>query len=179
MDTITIDNRDSAFQMTNHLIENGYKRIAGIFCNVTTGVERRSGFEKAISKSGLETPQIITTQPKIEAGYIAARKLLGMTPRPDAIFTSDNLVMAGAMQAIKELGIQIPDEVGLVGYDDVAWMSLVQPSITVIRQPTDQIARMAVDLLMQRIENPKRPPLQVMLKGQLIIRGSSGPKTSR
>jgi LacI family transcriptional regulator, fructose operon transcriptional repressor len=175
VDTITIDNRDSATQLTNHLIENGYKRIAGIFCNVTTGIERRTGFEKAIAKAGFDAPQIIMTQPNIESGYNATKKLLGMAPRPDAIFTSDNLVLAGAMKAIKELGFQIPNDIGLVGYDDVAWMTLVQPSITVIRQPTDQIARMAVDLLMQRIENPKRPPLQVMLKGQLIIRESSVP----
>jgi LacI family transcriptional regulator, fructose operon transcriptional repressor len=175
VDTIIIDNRDSAFQLTNHLLENGYKRIAGIFCNVTTGFERRTGFEKAIAKAGFETPQIIMTQPKIESGYNATKKLLSMSPRPDAILTSDNLVLAGAMQAINELGFNIPNEVGLVGYDDVAWMTLVKPSITVVRQPTDQIARMAVDLLMQRIENPKRPPLQVMLKGQIIIRESSVP----
>lgn len=173
VDTILIDNRDSAMQLTNHLIENGYKRIAGIFCNVPTGYERRAGFEKAMSKAGLEPLQIIMTQTRIEAGYTAAKKLLTQSPLPDAIFTSDNLVLAGAMQAVNEMGLKIPDEIGLVGYDDVAWMTLVHPSMTIIRQPTDQIARMAVDLIMQRIENPKRPPLQVVLKGQLVVRGSS------
>lgn len=175
VDTIIIDNRDSAFHLTNHLIENGYRSIAGIFCNVTTGIERRSGFEKAIAGAGLASHSVIMTHPSLESGYNATKKLLGMTPRPDAIFTSDNLVLAGALQAINELGVKIPDELGVVGYDDVAWMSLVRPSITVVRQPTDQIARMAVDLLMQRIENPKRPPLQVMLKGQIIIRESTMP----
>jgi LacI family transcriptional regulator, fructose operon transcriptional repressor len=173
VDTILIDNRDSAFQLTNHLIENGYKRIAGIFCNVPTGYERRTGFEKAMTKANFDPPPIIMTQTRIEAGYEAAKKLLSQSPRPDALFTSDNLVLAGAMQAVNELGISVPEEIGLVGYDDVAWMTLVKPTMTIIRQPTDQIARMAVDLIMQRIENPKRPPLQVILKGQLVIRGSS------
>jgi LacI family fructose operon transcriptional repressor len=173
VDTILIDNRDSAFQLTNHLIENGYKHIAGIFCNVPTGYERRTGFEKAMARANLDVPQVIMTQTRTEAGYAAAKKLLNQSPRPDAIFTSDNLVLAGAMQAVNELGIKMPDEIGLVGYDDVVWMTLVNPTVTIIRQPTDQIARMAVDLIMQRIENPKRPPLQVMLKGQLVIRGSS------
>ncbi len=173
VDTILIDNRESALQLTNHLIENGYKRIAGIFCNVPTGYERRAGFEKAMAKAGLESLQIIMTQTRIEAGYTAAKKLLTQSPLPDAIFTSDNLVLAGTMQAVNEMGLKIPDEIGLVGYDDVAWMTLVHPPMTIIRQPTDQIARMAVDLIMQRIENPNRPPLQVVLKGQLVIRGSS------
>lgn len=179
VDTIIIDNRDSAFNLTNHLLENGYSQIAGIFCNVTTGVERRSGFEKAISDAGLTIPQIIMTHPSLESGYNAAKKLLSVSPRPDAIFTSDNLVLAGALQAINELGVKIPDELGLVGYDDVAWMTLMHPSITVVRQPTDQIAHMAVDLLMQRIDNPRRPPLQMILKGQIIIRESSTPKKNR
>jgi LacI family fructose operon transcriptional repressor len=173
VDTILIDNRDSAFQLANHLIENGYKQISGIFCNVPHRYERRAGFEKAMAKVGLQAPQIIMTQTRIEAGYAAAKKNTGTISSDRPIFTSDNLVLAGAMQAVNELGLKIPDEIGLVGYDDVAWMTLVHPSMTIIRQPTDQIARMAVDLIMQRIENPKRPPLQVVLKGQLIVRGSS------
>ncbi len=179
VDTIIIDNRDSAFNLTNHLIEKGYRRIAGIFCNVTTGIERRSGFEKAIAAAGLASPAVIMAHPSFESGYNATKKLLGISPRPDAVFTSDNLVLAGALQAINELGVVIPEELGIVGYDDVAWMTLVRPSITVVRQPTDQIARMAVDLLMQRIENPKRLPLQVILKGQIIIRESTNFKNER
>jgi len=178
VDTIIIDNQDSAYQMTNHLISNGYKRIAGVFCNVTTGYERRKGFEKAIRNSGLESPTIIVTDPRIEMGYAAAKKILGSSSRPDAIFASDNLILAGIMQAINELSLKIPEEVGLVSFDDVAWMSLVKPPITVIRQPTDQIARLAVDLIMQRIKDPKRPPLHVVLKGQLITRGSSSARQS-
>ena len=176
VDTIIIDNQDSAIQLVNHLVENGYKHIAGVFCSVDTGYERRWGFEKAIRKSGLESPTVIVTQPRIENGYAAAKKLLNENPQTDAIFTSDNLILAGVMQAVNEMGLKIPNDVGLVSFDDVAWMTLVNPPITVIRQPTDQIARLAVDLIMQRITNPKRPPLHVVLKGQMIIRGSSAPR---
>ncbi|MCE1253855.1 MAG: LacI family transcriptional regulator [Anaerolineae bacterium] len=173
VDTIIIDNEDSAYQLAKHLIDNGYKRIAGIFCDVSTGYERQVGFEKAIKDAGYDAPQLIVTQPRIEKGYIAAKKLLNTSPRPDAVFTSDSLVLSGVMQAINESGLKVPDEIGLACFDDVAWMSLVTPPITVIRQPTDQIARMAVDLIMQRIENPSQASLHVVLKGQLIVRGST------
>jgi LacI family fructose operon transcriptional repressor len=175
VDNITIDNLDAAYNLTNHLIINGYQRIAGIFINETTGLERRKGFEKAITEANHEQPIIAMTKSNIASGYAATLKLLKLTPRPDAILATDNLVLEGAMQAIIELGLKIPNEVGLAGFDDVTWMSLVQPAITVIRQPTDEIAHMAVDLIMRRIEEPTRPSLQIILKSQLIIRGSSGP----
>jgi LacI family transcriptional regulator, fructose operon transcriptional repressor len=173
VDNITIDNVDAAYQLAMHLIESGYKRIAGIFINEATGIARREGLEKAIKEANLGQALITITQSNIKAGYAAAMKLLSLTPRPDAIFATDNLVLEGSMQAIIELGLKIPTDVGLVGFDDVSWMALVQPPLTVIRQPTDEIGRMAVDLIMRRIENPNRSPIQVTLKSQLIIRGSS------
>ena len=174
VDTIIIDNVDAAYHLAQHLITSGYKRIAGIFVNgVYTGITRREGFEKAIKEANYEQPLIEITQTSINAGYAATMKLLSLSPRPDAIIATDNLVLEGSMQAIIELGLRIPTEVGLAGFDDVSWMTLVQPPLTVIRQPTDEIGRMAVDLIMRRIENPTRPPLQVTLKSQLIIRGSS------
>jgi LacI family fructose operon transcriptional repressor len=173
VDSITIDNVDAAYRLTKHLIASGYKRIAGIFCGEFTGIERREGFEKAIKESNLEPPPVIITESKISTGYDATMKLLNLTPRPDAIFATDNLVLEGSMQAIIELGLKIPTEVGLVGFDDLSWMTLVQPPLTVVRQPTEEIGRIAVDLIMRRIEDPNRPPLQVILKSKLIIRGSS------
>ncbi len=178
VDTITIDNIDASYHLTKHLISNGYKRLAGVFCNEITGLERREGFEKAIKEADLEQPQIVMTPSKISTGYAATLKLLSLTPRPDAILATDNLVLEGSMQAIIERGLKIPNDVGLVGFDDVSWMTLVQPPITVIRQPTDEIGRMAVDLIIRRIEEPTRPAMQIILKSQLIIRGSSRPNNN-
>lgn len=87
------------------------------------------------------------------------------------LFTSTNMALAGAMQTANEFGLSIPEEIGMVGHDDVAWMTLVKSTITIVHHLTDQIDRMAVDLIMQRIENPQRPPLQVMFKGLLVILG--------
>jgi LacI family transcriptional regulator, fructose operon transcriptional repressor len=174
VDSITIDNFDAAYQSTQHLLTNGYRRIAGIFCNEFTGIERRAGFEKAIREANLAPPPVIINESKIESGYKATLKMLTLlNPRPDAIFATDNLILEGAMLAINELGMKIPGEVGLVGFDDVSWMTLVQPPLTVVRQPTDEIGRIAVDLIMRRIAEPTRPPVQITLKSNLISRGSS------
>lgn len=175
VDNITIDNMDAAYHLTKHLITNGYHRIAGIFCNEITGLQRREGFEKAIKEANLEQSQSVMTQTKISRGYDATIKLLNLTPRPDAILATDNIVLEGALHSIIELGLKIPNDVALAGFDDASWMTLVQPPITVVRQPTDEIGRMAVDLIMRRIEVPTRPPIQIILKSQLIIRGSSSP----
>lgn len=175
-DSILIDNVDASYQMTRHLIENGYRKLAGIFNKETTGTQRRAGFEKAISETGLESPRVVITQPSIQAGYAAAVDLLNSSSRPDAIFATDNLVMTGVMKSILEYGLKIPTDVGLVGFDDVTWMTLVQPGLTVVRQPTEEIGRMAVDLMIRRILEPTRPAVQVILKGELVIRGSSAPR---
>lgn len=175
VDNITIDNVDAAYHLTKHLLTNGYHRIAGIFCNEITGLQRREGFEKAIKEANLEQPQSVMTQTKISAGYDATIKLLNLTPRPDAILATDNIVLEGALHSIIELGLKIPNDMGLAGFDDVSWMTLVQPPITVIRQPTDELGRMAVDLMIRRIKEPTRPAMQIILKSQLIIRGSSIP----
>lgn len=175
VDNITIDNMDAAYLLTKHLISNGYKRLAGVFCNEITGLERCKGFKKAIKEANLEQPQIVMIPSKISTGYTATLKLLNLTPHPDAILATDNVILEGSMQAILELGLKIPNDVGLVGFDDVSWMTLVKPPITVIRQPTDEIGRMAVDLIMHRIKEPTRPAMQIILKSQLIIRGSSIP----
>jgi LacI family transcriptional regulator, fructose operon transcriptional repressor len=176
VDNITIDNLDASYHLTKHLIANGYQRIAGIFCNEITGFQRREGFEKAIKETNLEQFQSVVIETKMSTGYDATIKLLNLNPRPDAILATDNIVLEGALHAIIELGLKIPDEVGLAGFDDVSWMTLVQPLITVVRQPTDEIGRMAVDLIMRRIEDPTRSPIQVILKSQIVIRGSSNPQ---
>lgn len=178
LDSITIDNADAAYHLTNHLIANGYQQIAGIFADEITGIERRKGFEKAIKEAGFGLPQVEIIQSKVSTGHDAAIKCLSQIPGPDAILAADNLLLEGAMQAIIERKLTIPNEVGLVGFDDVTWMSLVQPPITVIRQPTDEIGRLAIELIMRRIEDPTRPPLQIILPSQMILRGSSRPKSA-
>jgi LacI family transcriptional regulator, fructose operon transcriptional repressor len=179
VDVVVLDNVDSAYRLTTHLIENGYQRIAALSGEMsTTGHERRAGYEKALRAHGLAPPaeQVKSIQPKIEAGYAATLKLLASAEPPDALFTTNSLLGAGALEAIRERNLTIPDDIALVTFDETTWASLVQPPITLIAQPTYEIGKTATELLLQRIADPNRPIRQVILKGQLLVRGSSAPR---
>jgi LacI family fructose operon transcriptional repressor len=179
VDTVLLDNVESAYRLTAHLIENGYRRIAALCGETsTTGRERRLGYEKALRAYGLSprTEHMKYVPPRIEAGYAAALAMIDSAQPPDAFFTSNSLLGAGALQAIRERHLTIPDDMALVTFDEVTWASLVEPPITLIAQPTDEIGRTAAELLLQRIADPKRPTRQVILKGQLLVRGSTAPR---
>jgi LacI family transcriptional regulator, fructose operon transcriptional repressor len=179
VDAVLLDNVDAGYRLTSHLVENGYQRIAALCGETsTTGQERRLGYEKALRAHGLSpAPELVKyVQPRIEAGQAAALKMLDLAQPPDAFFTTNSLLAVGALQAIRERKLTIPDDVALVTFDDTTWASLVQPPITLIAQPTDEIGKTAAELLIQRVVNPNRPTRQVILKGQLLVRGSSAPR---
>ncbi len=179
VDMVLLDNVDAAYRLTTHLIENGYQRI-GALCGETstTGRERFAGFEKALRAHDLSpmADHVKFVQPKIEAGYAAALKILNTAHPPDALLATNSLLAAGALQAIRERNLTIPDDIALVAFDETTWASLVQPPLTLIAQPTNEIGKTATELLLQRIADPNRPTRQVILKGQLLVRGSSAPR---
>ncbi len=111
------------------------------------------------------------------SGYAATLKLLDTAPAPDALLVTNSVLAAGALQAIRERDLSIPDQIALVTFDETTWASLVQPPLTLIVQPTYEIGKTATDLLLQRIADPNRSTRQVILKGQLLIRGSSAPRS--
>jgi LacI family fructose operon transcriptional repressor len=177
-DMVLLDNAAAGYELTNHLIGNGYRRLAGLFGNSsTTGRERNKGFHKALTEHGLNCVAEFFIPPRIQQGYEAALNLLDRKDPPDAVFTSNSLLTAGAFQAVRDRGLTIPNDVALVGFDETTWGALVDPPITLIAQPTEEIGRTATELLFQRIEEPTRSPKTVILKGSLIIRGSSAKRT--
>ncbi len=179
VDAVLLDNVDSAYRLTTHLIDNGYQRIGAICGEMsTTGRERHAGYEQALRARG-RTPagdRVRFVAPKIEAGYAATLQLLDLAQPPDALLTTNSLLAAGALEAIRERCLTIPGEIALVTFDETTWASLVQPPLTLIAQPTHEIGQTATELLLRRIAEPARPTRQVILKGQLLIRGSSAPR---
>jgi LacI family fructose operon transcriptional repressor len=179
VDMVLIDNVDAAYRLTEHLIENGYRRIAGLFGEASvTGRERRQGYEQALQAHDLAPPkgQARYVPPRIESGKSAALELLAQDQPPDAIVTTNSLLTAGALMATRDLGLSIPDDVALVGFDETTWGALVEPAVTIISQPTYEIGATAAELLLQRVEKPDRPPRKVILRGELVARGSSAPR---
>lgn len=174
VDMVLLDNVTAAYELTIHLIENGYRKLAGLFGNTsTTGQERNKGFRKALNEHLLKPLAESFIPPRIHNGYETVSALLDQTDIPDAIFTSNSLLTAGAFQAIRNHKLRVPEDVAIVGFDETTWGAMVEPPITLIAQPTEEIGRTATELLFQRIKEPTRSPKTVILKGTLIARGSS------
>ncbi len=174
VDMVLLDNVAAAYELTEHLINNGYKKLAGLFGDAsTTGQERSRGFHKAIKDHHLTPVAAHFIAPRIQQGYETSMALLNQPERPDAIFTSNSMLTAGIYQAARDSKLKVPSDVAVVGFDETTWGALVDPPITVIAQPTEEIGRTATELLFQRIQEPSRSPKTVILKGSLIARGSS------
>ena len=178
LDHVLIDNIEAAQKLVNHLIEDGHKRIAGIFgVASTTGAERREGYLRALKQNEIKPiPELsMFVEAKEEAGCEAVLKLLNLSQPPDAIFTTNSLLTAGALRAIRQKNLSIPNEIAIAGFDETRWTTLIVPPVTVIAQPTQEIGQTAAELLINRIKDPKRPFREVTLKGQLIVRQSCAP----
>lgn len=178
VDMVLLDNVDSAFRLTTHLLEQGFHRIAALSETSATGRERYAGYEKALRAYGLSPvgEHVKFVRPRVEAGYVTTLKLIDATQPLDALLTTNSLLAEGALKAIRERDIIIPDDIALVTFDETTWASLVQPPITLIDQPTYEIGQTATELLLQRIADPNRSTRQVILKGRLVVRGSSTPR---
>lgn len=180
VDTVLIDNVAAARALVGHLIGDGHHRIGAVFGNaiVTTGRERREGYVQALIDHGLPfAPELARTGPSDEAnreevGYARTMELLDLDEPPTALFTGTNLLTVGALRAIHERGLRIPEDIALAAFDEIEWMSLVRPALTVVAQPMHDLGRHAVDLLLRRIDDDARPPQEVVLQPTLIIRQS-------
>jgi DNA-binding LacI/PurR family transcriptional regulator len=173
IDTVVADNVGAAFEAVSHLIADGYSRIGAILPSptITTGRERHQGFVRALEAHGLPLlPELVRTGLPIESvGYGLARELLESNKPPEALFTGNNVLTVGALKAIGEKGLSVPGDIGLAAFDDLDWMPLLEPKLTVVIQPTYEIGCTAATLLLQRLENPARAPQEVVLSPALRI----------
>lgn len=176
-DLVRIDNAAAAADLAEHLIGHGHRRIAGLFgARSATGDERLRGFLETLARHGIpvEDDLVLRLPPFEEEGRRAAAELLARTDPPRALLASNGLLALGAFRALRESGLRCPDEVAFACFDDSAWTSLVEPPVTLIAQPTGEIGRAAVELLLGRLADPARPSRQVVLSHQLRLRRSCG-----
>jgi LacI family transcriptional regulator len=163
-----------------HLLSLGHRRIGAI-----TGPrgwiateERVRGYHAALGAAGiLAEPELVVESPffEIESGRAAARRLLDLHTPPTAIFAFNDNIAIGVIQAARERRIRVPEELSVVGFDDVEAAEIVTPMLTTIRQPLAEMGRMAVSLLERLIEGQRIEALHVELRTQLIVRGSTAP----
>ena len=172
-DAVVLDNFDAAYRLTEHLIMQGYRRIVFLYGSVgSTGPQRHQGYLAAMSVAGL-APEAEPLAPRSERAREVAERLLRRNPLPDALVASSGLVLQGIAEAIKAAGVKVPSDTAVAGFDDLPWTSLVTPDITVIRQPTNEIGQTALRLLLERVALPERAVRRVVLRGELLVRGST------
>jgi|YelNatPaOPRAMG01_1025707.scaffolds.fasta_scaffold55725_1 DNA-binding LacI/PurR family transcriptional regulator len=180
VDTIVTDNFKGAYAAVSLLIQLGHQRIALISgpSSVTTGFERQEGYIAAMREHGLPISSDLIKESdfKQEGGYRAAIELLSLKERPTAFFVANNLMTLGALSAIHQRGLSIPEDVALVGFDDMPWATALNPPLTAVYQPTQIMGRIAAEMLLARIADPKRPVQEIKLEPTLIIRESCGSK---
>jgi LacI family transcriptional regulator len=169
-------NWQGAYEATQYLIGLGHERIGFItgLMTLNSAVERLEGYKAALLDHHLPFDPILVApgdfwQP---SGIIAAIRLLDLSKRPTAIFASNDLSAFGAMEAIRDRGLDIPNDISIVGFDDMPQASLVYPRLTTVRQPLDQMGRVAARMLIEEIEHPRHTPRRVTLSTSLIIRDS-------
>jgi LacI family transcriptional regulator len=173
---IDVDNVAASFGAVSHLIRMGYQRIGMISgpADVAVGIDRRSGYLKALAERGREAIDTLVVEGDFTevGGYYAMRELL--TASPDAVFSASDIMAIGAMRAIREAGLRIPDDIAIIGFDDLPLPTHPTPQLTTVRQPIDQFGFQAVEILIDLIENGLNPPRRVIMDTELIIRDSCG-----
>lgn len=176
--SVRIDNEDGGFQATEHLIEQGYKRIAILAGPKNLGIsnQRLEGYLKALKKYKIKPIDdlIIYCDFDQHYAYLATQELLSMKKRPDAIFTISDRMAIGAMLAIKEKGLNMPNDIGLVGFNNEPVTSLVTPVISSVDQPAFELGKIAAKLFIETMHNENdMNHVEEVLKPKLIIRESS------
>ncbi|MEO0898857.1 MAG: LacI family DNA-binding transcriptional regulator [Bacteroidota bacterium] len=179
---VVVDDYKGAFLAVEHLIKQGCKKIAHFRgpLSAYTSHNRFKGYQDAVKKHGLPTDESLIfdcDQINIEEGKDFARQLMKSHPDCDGIFTITDSVGIGAMTAIKEMGLKIPEDVSVVGFSDWEISSVIQPSLTSVSQPSLQMGRQAASILLEEIQaikdEVKFAHKNVMLDTKLKIRESS------
>lgn len=180
--TVAVDNRKGAFDAVEHLIEYGHRRIAVILGlrNTTTTEHRLDGYLNALRafEIPIDPNLIVGDDFRRENGYIETKLLLAMEDRPTAIFCTGDLITLGALQAIYEEGLEIPDDISLITFDDFDFAPFLRVPLSAVAQPRELMGEMATKMLVDLINNPEHEPKRVALKPLLIPRKSVGPPSS-
>jgi DNA-binding LacI/PurR family transcriptional regulator len=180
IDTVIVDNEMGGYMAASHLLEAGHKKIAVITSSLqfTSFEDRLRGYENALVDSGIEINEKLIKKGdhrKSETGKMLTLELLDQNPGPTAIFVLNNQMALGAIEAINERKLKIPDDISIVGFDDIQWARVISPSITVIRQPAYEMGRRIAELFFQKVKDPEREPVQIILQPKLIVRQSTAP----
>ena len=186
-DLVTADNLKGGYEATKHLIQTGRRRIGFIGVSLTKSVALRRfrGYLEALEEHGLPVAEELIVGPRgvndqipgystEEVGYEGMTKLLSLKKRPTAVFARNDFTAVGALNAIKQAGLRVPEDIAVVGYDDIPLAAHTSPPLTTVRQPTREQGRVAAEFLLRRIKAVEHlPRAERVFQCQLVVREST------
>ncbi len=179
-DSVKIDNYYGAYAAVEYLVEKGYKKIAhirGIQASMMA-VKRKEAYEDCLKAHGFEYKEEYEADGyyQLEGGYSAMEKLMNLSDRPDAVFCANDMSAIGALRYLIEHDYKVPEDMALVGYDDITVAPLVTPPLTTVRQPVMELAKIATQVLLERMsmkDETDYVPRSIVLNSELVIRKST------
>jgi LacI family transcriptional regulator len=176
LNSVDLDNVQGARLATSHLLGAGRKRVATISGsqNTMAGRDRSYGYRLALKEKDIifDPALVVDGNFTEQGGYLAMQKLL--PAHPDGVFAASDLTAAGAMRAILEAGLRVPEDIAIVGFDDLPVATQLEPSLTTIHQPIQRMGTLAVETLINIIHEPQSPPHRIVIEPELILRESCG-----
>jgi LacI family transcriptional regulator len=173
---VDVDNVTGSCNAVLHLVRSGYTRIGTITGPLTTatGVDRLEGYRNALNQRGLTINDLLIAEGDFTdaSGYFAAKRLL--QHNPEALYVASDMMAIGALRAIRECGLSVPEDIAVIGFDDIPAAAISDPPLTTVRQPVRRIGMQLVESLLDIIENGNEPPRCVVFDTKLVIRASCG-----
>ncbi len=170
VDTVTIDNVEAARAAVQYLIDHGHRKIALICGEEFTGIEREKGFREAMQNAGISIREeyCMRGNHTVTFGYQSMKELMNLDDPPTAIFLTNYDINLGTVMALNEIGVKCPEEVSLIGFDDLLLPRIVQPHLTVMKQPMQKLAETAVDITLRRVRGEESEPQNLVLEAELL-----------
>jgi len=179
VDSVSADYREATREVMSYLLSLGHRRIGLIYGigGHELGQDRLQPYLESLKAANIpiESDLIAECGPTIEDGYQASLKVLRLSPRPTALLTINDLLAMSALRAAADLGLQIPNDLSLVGFDNIPMANYLVPRLTTVTKDAATLGRKAFELLLRRIQNPDLPRQQIHSPARFIIRESTGP----
>lgn len=168
--TVTVDDHQGGYQAIEYLIAKGHREIGIVAETGPSGEHRIRGGQQAMKEAGISwrSEWITNVQSSIQDGYNGARHMLEHSERPSAIFACNDMLAVGVLQAAQDLGLQVPNDLSIIGFDDTLLSQIVQPRLTTISQPISDMAHHTIQLLLRHANTPDISKQKVIFQPKLI-----------
>lgn len=179
VDTISADYSDATREVVSYLVSLGHRRIGFVYGvdDHQLGLDRLEPYQESLKAAGIPAEQdlVIECGATIEDGYQGALKLLNLVPRPTAIIAINDLLAMSTMRAAADLGLRVPKDLSVVGYDDIPMANYLVPRLTTVTKDAYSAGKTAFEMVMARMQNPDLPRQLTSMTAKLIVRESTGP----